>query len=205
MGRWVYYLKMLGYNIEGIDYAEKIVKRLNDRFPSLKIRREDILSIKVPDNYYEAYISLGVFEHFEDGPDQAIAEAKRVVANKGIMIVSIPTLNPLRKLKKFLGFYGKQSGEFYQYLYTEREFLKIFKKHGFEIVKITYAGSYKGIKDELFKKISKKVYETLRASGNKDTTEKGIVLFNIIKFFVNLFPVRYLFGHTMILVCLNRK
>lgn len=204
LGRWVYYLHKLGYRIEGVDYAEKIVEKLNRNFPYLNINKGNILSLKVKEDHYSGYLSLGVLEHFDKGPDKALKEAKRVLAPDGILFITVPYFNPLRVLKFFLGYYkDNQTGEFYQYLYTKKEFQRILKKHNFRIIKISYFGSYKGIKDELFKKYSQKVYNKLKPGKEKQKSKNK--LFYFIKNFMNFYLFRYLFGHAMIIICSNNK
>ena len=58
----------------------------------------DILDIRYPDSSFEAYISMGVVEHFEDGPVPALKEAYRVLKPNGLIFVSTPTVNVIRKL-----------------------------------------------------------------------------------------------------------
>ena len=68
IGKWVIYLHRLGYDILGIDSNELAVTTLKEYDRTLKIEAGDILDIKYPDCYFDAYISMGVLEHFEDGP-----------------------------------------------------------------------------------------------------------------------------------------
>jgi hypothetical protein len=74
-----------------------------------------------------------------------------VLALGGVMLVSVPYLNPLRRLKGMLGLYRGQPDDltFYQYAYRADEFQRLIEKAGFEVVeKVLYDG-YKGVKDEL--------------------------------------------------------
>jgi ubiquinone/menaquinone biosynthesis C-methylase UbiE len=58
----------------------------------------DILDIHYPDSSFDAYVSMGVIEHFEEGPGQALLEAHRVLKPDGLIFVSVPTVNTLRKV-----------------------------------------------------------------------------------------------------------
>jgi len=95
--KWVIYLKRLGYNIVGIDNNEMAISKLKDYDSSLQVELGDILDIHYPDNYFDAYISMGVVEHFEDGPLPALKEACRVLKPDGLIFVSVPTVNTIRK------------------------------------------------------------------------------------------------------------
>lgn len=97
-GKWLIYLKRRGYNIRGIDNNELAVARLKDFNSSLQVASGDVLDIRYPDNSFDAYISMGVVEHFEDGPLTALKEAYRVLKPDGLIFVSVPTVNVVRKL-----------------------------------------------------------------------------------------------------------
>jgi SAM-dependent methyltransferase len=97
-GKWVIYLKRLGYDIVGIDNNELAITKLKDYDSSLQVELGDILDIHYPDSSFDAYISMGVVEHFEDGPLPALKEAYRVLKPNAFIFVSVPTVNVMRKL-----------------------------------------------------------------------------------------------------------
>ena len=97
-GKWVIYLKRQGYDIMGIDDNELAVTKLKDFDDSLQVELGDILDVHYPDNSFDAYISMGVVEHFEDGPTSALKEAYRVLKPNGLIFVSVPTVNVIRRL-----------------------------------------------------------------------------------------------------------
>ena len=95
-GKWVIYLKRLGYDIVGIDNNELAINKLKDYDGSLQVELGDILDIHYPDSAFDAYLSMGVVEHFEDGPLPALKEAYRVLKPDGLIFVSVPTVNIMR-------------------------------------------------------------------------------------------------------------
>jgi SAM-dependent methyltransferase len=97
-GKWVIYLKKLGYDIVGIDNNKLAITKMKDYDESLQVELGDILDIRYPDNTFDAYISMGVVEHFEDGPLPAFKEAYRVLKPNGLIFVSVPTSNVIRNL-----------------------------------------------------------------------------------------------------------
>ena len=97
-GKWVIKLHYLGYDIVGIDNSDLAVTELKNYDKNLKVEKGDILALNYPDNYFDAYISMGVVEHFEEGPIQALKEAYRVLKPNGIIFLSTPTVNIIRKI-----------------------------------------------------------------------------------------------------------
>ena len=97
-GKYVWILRARGYQIEGIDYAAETIQRIKEVDSSLGVRVGDIYAIDRPDNYYSAYISIGVLEHNFHGQMEGLKEAHRVLSKGGKAFISVPHLNwPRRK------------------------------------------------------------------------------------------------------------
>jgi SAM-dependent methyltransferase len=97
-GKWVIYLNERGYNIIGVDNNEISIQKLKEYDSSLQVQLGDILNLNYPDNFFDVYISMGVVEHFEDGPIAALNEAYRVLKPNGLIFLSTPTVNIIRKI-----------------------------------------------------------------------------------------------------------
>ncbi len=151
LGQLVIALRVRGFDAEGVDYAAQTIREIKKLFPDIPFRQGDVTHLDVPDGYYSGYISLGVMEHLEDGPEPFLLEARRVLKKEGIACISVPTMNFLRRLKAWLGLYSGDSKQlpFYQYAYSASEFSRILKRAGFEIVATYQYSGYKGVKDEL--------------------------------------------------------
>jgi SAM-dependent methyltransferase len=136
LGQLVLALRQLGYDVEGVEWGKKTVQAVRSLRPDLPIRVADVTQLDVPDGYYAAYISLGVVEHRQEGPEPFLLEAYRALAPDGVILVSVPHFHILRRLNAYLGFrLGKATGlEFYQYAFTPREFLSIIRGIGFKIL-----------------------------------------------------------------------
>lgn len=131
-GQWVYRLNFLGYKIIGIDFAEKTIKKIKDKYPKLNIKLADVRDIPLKKNSIDVYLSFGVIEHFEEGPEEVLKEAHRVLKPNGLLFITIPYLNLPRLLRNFRN--KPKTGEyFYQYLYSISELEKYIKDAGFEI------------------------------------------------------------------------
>lgn len=150
LGQIVHALRAQGYACEGVEWAEKTVTLVQKQFPDLPIRAGDVTALDCPDETYGAYISLGVIEHRQDGPEPFLKEAFRVLRPGGTALFSVPYYNPLRRLKARLGCYDRSAGEtpFYQYAYDQTTLASMFTDHGFEIIDIRFADPVKGLRDE---------------------------------------------------------
>lgn len=150
LGRWVIYLKRNGFDIMGIDFAEQAINSIKAYDNSMPVEIGNIFNIQYPDRYFDAYISLGVVEHFQEGPYSALKEARRTLTDNGIALVSVPFFNPIRHItlpieKIFLylrenehirkifkkGSYPEK--HFVEYRFTRREFYDILDQSGFKI------------------------------------------------------------------------
>ena len=153
MGHIVNELRMQGFNCEGVDSAALTIAKIREMKPSLPVRVGNLLCLDVPDAFYDAYISLGVVEHLEEGPEPFLVEAHRVLAQNGIAIFTVPFCNTIRRIKAQLGVFHTPpaSGEyFYQYAFTCEEFAEIAQENGFRVLWATYYDPWKGLKDELW-------------------------------------------------------
>jgi SAM-dependent methyltransferase len=144
LGAWVIYLSGQGYHIEGIDNNGKVIQRLKTWNPELMVAQGDIEHLPYADDTLGAYISLGVLEHFEEGPERSLQEALRVLKPGGLLFLAVPYNNLFRKciahnLRSLYLWMYKMSGKnihFAEYRFTEREARKMIEKAGFSIVEV---------------------------------------------------------------------
>ena len=78
LGPYLIRLRQLGYDVEGIDYNEGPIQKLLAYDATLPVKVGDVTKIPYPDSHFGGYLSLGVIEHFVDGPEKAIREARIV-------------------------------------------------------------------------------------------------------------------------------
>lgn len=134
MSQYVVALRARGYNCIGIDFAAKTVERVKSVLPDLPVEVGDVCYLSLEDESLDAYISLGVMEHFEDGPDSAVNEASRVLKRNAVFIVSVPHAFRWRRLNSNPeGTPLPDNAAFYQYAFTPEEFKAILLKSGFEV------------------------------------------------------------------------
>lgn len=105
--------------------------------------RGDVTCLPYEDNSMSGYISLGVVEHFIEGPQKAIAEAYRVLRPGGIAIITTPNISfyvRYRKLKTRIKkaikkLIGRRiiDRPFFQYEYTPEQLKHFCQAQGFYV------------------------------------------------------------------------
>ena len=137
-------LRQLGFDVEGIDYNEGPVKKVLTHDPTLPVRVGDVMAIPYPDGSFGGYISLGVIEHFTEGPRKAIREAHRVLKEGGVFAVMVPQNHifmrltaPARFLKRNTAlrrFFGKPADTHYwEQYFKRRELVPLLQSEGFDV------------------------------------------------------------------------
>ncbi len=156
VGHIVLGLQTDGYDVIGVEQTREMVDFVKAIAPDCNIAVGDILRLSdFPDGYLGGYISLGVVEHFSQGPQTALREANRVLCIGGALVITVPYFNIWRRFKARYGLYPKPESaldpaDFYQYAFTKREFVALLKEHGFRIEDTDHVGAPGGIGREFW-------------------------------------------------------
>lgn len=139
VGQVVIAMRKNGFNCYGLDFAEKIIKKLNHKFPEIPFDQGDIRNLPYEDNSFDGYISLGVIEHFLTGQKLMLGEAARIIKPGGHIIVSVPALNKFRKSKIKKGKYLSDSSmPFFESCLSHEELKYLLNDVGFEPIDFKY-------------------------------------------------------------------
>jgi SAM-dependent methyltransferase len=148
-GQLVLALSRRGYDAYGVEYAASTVQAILAVEPGLKIQAADLRRLPFPDGFFGGYISLGVVEHYWNGPDEILAEARRTVRPGGTLLLSVPHYSPaLRRLAERLDLPAAQEArdDFYQFYMTREALESMLKRHGFAPLKTYYYDAVHGAK-----------------------------------------------------------
>lgn len=154
IGLYVFHLSKHGYNVIGVDFAKDTVKRINDAIPELKVYYADVRRLNFPDNYFDGYWSIGVIEHFYNGYEQIIREARRVLRPKGFFFLTFPYMSYVREIKAKLNMYSEINLKllpplFYQFALNHHFVIETVLKHKFTLIKQQPFDGFRGFKDEM--------------------------------------------------------
>ena len=141
-GAWCEWFQKQGHRIIGIENNQAIVQSAKEFKSSVSVEQGDITDLGYPDNKFDAYVSLGVIEHFENGPRAALKEAHRILKPDGLAFVTTPYLSPLRRLiahpiRSLYFLIRKLRGKpnfFWEYRFTAKELCSFLEEVGFEVV-----------------------------------------------------------------------
>jgi SAM-dependent methyltransferase len=136
LGQYVLLLRARGHAAVGVDWSLEAVRKGSGAGAPLAVM--DLRALGVRDGSVATYLSLGAAEHDPDGPHRILAEAARVLRPGGVLLVSVPYWNSVRRL--FAPFILRRNnrirlggGQFYQFAFTRREFRTLLGAHGFAL------------------------------------------------------------------------
>jgi len=136
LGIEVINLSEQGYKVVGIDYAENALHQINRFRPGYRLTAGDIHRLPFPDGTFGAYLSIGVLEHFEFGPEPGLREAGRVLRQGGILVLIIPYPSLIWRLIRLRARLLRKSPdpEFYETTYSTHQLQQYLSSTGFDIV-----------------------------------------------------------------------
>ncbi len=147
-GNYVAYYTARGFSVVGLDFAQRALKTLRVRRPQLTLCGGDVSRLPFADDTFDLYYSGGVVEHFEGGAEASLREARRVLKDDGVLLISVPYYSPLRRMlspfrsdewrkvagpavdeKEF-----SQGKKFFQYAYRPNEFQQMLTEAGLKVI-----------------------------------------------------------------------
>ncbi len=147
VGAWVAYLSRNGIRrVVGVDNYAPALEELKRHMPAGLVMEADVRDLPFTDDSVDVCISLGVVEHFPDGPTPLILEMFRVLRPGGYLFLTVPYYNLFRRLfihplrAAYLSVKSrirKRGLHFVEYRFTRTEIAKIVEGCGFQLVRVT--------------------------------------------------------------------
>jgi SAM-dependent methyltransferase len=142
LGQYVVWLRRTGRAALGVDFTAEPLARCRAEFPATPLATMDLRSLGLASGSVTAYVSLGVVEHDPAGPDAILREARRVLEPGGVLVLSVPYLNGVRRLgapwiRRRQRRLRQQGGEFYQFAFSRAEAQGFIERHGFSVRLLT--------------------------------------------------------------------
>lgn len=154
LGQWVEILSRRGFDTFGVDYAISTLAMAFKFAGRQRYIGADIFALPFAAESFDAVISLGVVEHFWEGPARLIREMVRVLRPEGLLLLSVPFFNLLRRIKaRAPGMPHRVCRQeppgFYQYVFEVKELNGFLRECDLEPVGVFPYASVKGLKDEV--------------------------------------------------------
>ena len=142
LGQYVILLRERGHRAVGADWSVDALRRGRARAAGAPLAAMDLGALGMRDGAAAAYLSLGVVEHDVAGPERLLAEARRVLAPRGRLVLSVPYLNGVRRLFRAALLRRQRAvraagGEFYQYAFTRPEVRRFLDRAGFDVLSLS--------------------------------------------------------------------
>lgn len=105
LARYDEFLSKRGFDIVGIELSQDTVDTVKKLAPLLNVRQGDILELPFEDNAISRIMSLGVVEHFIEGPKKPLTEMFRILKPGHYAVITVPSFNYIRRIKHTRGIY----------------------------------------------------------------------------------------------------
>lgn len=102
LGRFVRYLTDHGYRAFGIERLHETLPPVHAVWPDLNLLTGDAARTPFASSSLDAILSLGLVEHWPEGPTAPLREHCRVLKPGGVAIITVPLHNHVRRFKRRL-------------------------------------------------------------------------------------------------------
>jgi SAM-dependent methyltransferase len=138
LGQYVLLLRERGRRAVGVDRTFEPLRECRKASPGAPVALMDLRRLGFRPGVFSAYVSLGVVEHDPEGPDAILREARRVLQPGGILILSVPYVNGVRRLgawwiRRRNRRVRAAGADFYQFAFSRSEARAFLERNGFRV------------------------------------------------------------------------
>lgn len=145
LGQWVLALDDAGFSATGLDLSTQTVQFLSERFHGHRFIAGDIRNLPLENSSYDAYLSWGTFEHFEQGMNAPITEARRVLKSGGLLFITVPFQNLRQIIRGAPRVPPDSAARFYQWRFTKQELRTELELRGFDVLSVVPVSKTEGV------------------------------------------------------------
>jgi SAM-dependent methyltransferase len=95
------YLRHLGLHVIGVDQAFRALRAAKKQIVDLPLLAADVARLPFGDETFTTVVSLGVVEHFEEGPLETLRDHYRVLKSGGSLLISVPRVSLVKRVNDF--------------------------------------------------------------------------------------------------------
>lgn len=142
-GRWTHFATQHGSRVVALDRYRPVLRQVGKRVPGARLIAADASELPFRDGSLAGAISLGVVEHDPNGPNRMLAELARVLEPGGVLLLSVPFNNLLRRTifnllyRRYNNRWAGRGHYFVEYRFSKAELRRALLAHGFDVEHFT--------------------------------------------------------------------
>lgn len=212
LGQWVAVLRAAGRCVIGLDYDVSTLHQTHATpgYRTLPLLGGDVRQFPFGDETFDSCISLGVAEHFIDGPLPMLREAHRVLRSGGYLLISVPYFSPFRRTRARLGAYRPVRADelaataFHQFAFRPDEFAGFLVTAGFVVRERVPFAPAVALREEFIARRATSRKAIRPDTGTHSVTGKRVVPRTLARAVLRSFPARWSAGHMILFVAERR-